>query len=140
MCYDFAMLFFVLGDKKLIRAPIGKNGNPMPNASPCSLCCTSNNPPIIAPIPVTNNNTTPNFAQPVVTTFQSINPDEIEQSPQQRKNMVSNHLCLPKAYSLTILKLGLNSGLVKCNVSRHRMDITPKAIVLLRKLINYSYY
>jgi len=109
---------------------MGKKGIPMPNAAPCSLCCTSNNPPIIAPIPVTNNNTTPTVDQPVVTTFHSINPAEMEQSPQQRKNTVSSHLCLPKAYSLIILKFGLNSLLTICNAIKQKIEIIPKMMVL----------
>ena len=83
----------------------------------------------MAPMPVTNKSTTPNFAQPEVTTFQSIKPEEIEHKPQDKKNIVINHLCFPKAYSLTILKFGLNSVLMKCKAMRHRIEITPNAIV-----------
>jgi len=53
----------------------------------------------------------------------------MEQSPQLIKKTVKSHLYFPIAYSLTILKPGLNSGLTKCKIRRQRIEIDPNAIV-----------
>ena len=82
-------------------------------------------------MPVRNIKTTANFAQPELTIVHSIIPEHIEQSPQLIKKTVNSHICFPKAYSLTILKPGLNSELTKCKIRRQRMEIDPNAIVAL---------
>ena len=53
----------------------------------------------------------------------------------KKKKKVSTFLCFPKAYSLIIRQLGLNSGLRKCNTNKQISDSTELAIINLASVI-----
>jgi hypothetical protein len=84
---------------------------------------------MIAPIPETNSTITPVVPHGEVTLAYNKTESKMELNPQVMKKVVRIPLCLPNAYSLIILQLGLNSGLTKCKINKQSNDKEAKAMV-----------
>lgn len=81
------------------------------------------------PIEEINRRMTPTVPQGDVTLLHKNTERRMELRPQVMKNVVRMPLCLPRAYSLIIRQLGLNSGLTKCKVVRHSKENDARQIV-----------
>ena len=71
---------------------MGSVGMPSINARPWCLCFMSNKPPINTPMPQIKTNTTPIFAQILLTSVQRGIVSSMNARPQQIKNKMMSHL------------------------------------------------
>ena len=76
-----------------------------------------------------NRRITPTVPQGDDTLVHKNKERRIELKPQVTKNVVRMPLYLPRAYSLIMRQLGLNSGLTKCKINKQSNENVANVIV-----------